>query len=139
MAVATPIVMIAPIRAGTLKVVCVRNNIQTIPAKAPGIHQDYERIRPRLEIDGHQKVDQNYGEDDAQAQPVKRRVHRLHLSSDLDACSARQLLADPSNDAVYLVTNPTEIPAIHVGVNVEQRLRVVVVDNSWRYSAGDFD
>ena len=36
LAVATPRLMIAPIRAGTLKVVCDRNNPQTTPASAPG-------------------------------------------------------------------------------------------------------
>ena len=36
LAVATPILMIAPIIDSTLKVVCVRNSIQTIPANAPG-------------------------------------------------------------------------------------------------------
>src|SRR6202043_3025187 len=35
-AVATPIDMIAPIRLGTLKVVCVRNSAQTMPQNAPG-------------------------------------------------------------------------------------------------------
>ena len=36
LAVATPTVMIAPISAGTLKVVPERYNIQTIPTSAPG-------------------------------------------------------------------------------------------------------
>ncbi len=36
LAVATPMVMIAPVRAGTLKVVAVRNSIQQIPASAAG-------------------------------------------------------------------------------------------------------
>src|SRR5579859_3927724 len=36
LAVATPIDMIAPIRLGTLKVVCVRKSAHTIPQKAPG-------------------------------------------------------------------------------------------------------
>ena len=35
-AVATPMHMIAPISAGTLNVVCVRNSIQRMPASAPG-------------------------------------------------------------------------------------------------------
>ena len=36
LAVATPMLMIAPIRAGTLSGVSVRKSIQTIPASAPG-------------------------------------------------------------------------------------------------------
>ena len=36
LAVATPMHMIAPNREGTLNVVCVTNNIQRMPAKAPG-------------------------------------------------------------------------------------------------------
>ena len=36
LAVATPMVMIAPINAGTLKVVCVKKSNHTMPAKAPG-------------------------------------------------------------------------------------------------------
>src|SRR5882757_5359336 len=35
-AVATPIDMMAPMRLGTLKVVCVRNSAQTMPQNAPG-------------------------------------------------------------------------------------------------------
>ncbi len=35
-AVATPMHMIAPVSDGTLKVVCVRNSIHTMPASAPG-------------------------------------------------------------------------------------------------------
>jgi hypothetical protein len=35
-AVATPIPIIAPISAGTLRVVCVRYSIQSMPANAPG-------------------------------------------------------------------------------------------------------
>ena len=36
LAVATPRLMIAPISAGTLKVVCDRNSAHTTPASAPG-------------------------------------------------------------------------------------------------------
>ena len=36
LAVATPMHMMAPVRAGTLTVVCVRNSIQTMPASAAG-------------------------------------------------------------------------------------------------------
>ena len=36
LAVATPMVMMAPVMAGTLKFVAVRNNIQHIPASAAG-------------------------------------------------------------------------------------------------------
>ena len=36
LAVATPMHMMAPISEGTLKVVWVRNSIQTMPASAPG-------------------------------------------------------------------------------------------------------
>ncbi len=36
LAVATPMFMMVPISAGTLKVVRVRNNIHAIPARAPG-------------------------------------------------------------------------------------------------------
>ena len=35
-AVATPTHMMAPIKAGTLSVVCDRKSIQAIPASAPG-------------------------------------------------------------------------------------------------------
>ena len=36
LAVATPIVMMAPVNAGTLSVVPLKNSIQAIPAKAAG-------------------------------------------------------------------------------------------------------
>jgi len=36
LAVATPMHMMAPVRAGTLTVVCVAKSIQTMPARAAG-------------------------------------------------------------------------------------------------------
>ena len=60
LAVATPMHMMAPVKAGTLRVVPVRNNIQTMPASAPGKRRDdNERFEPRLEIHDHEQVDEN--------------------------------------------------------------------------------
>ena len=53
----------------TLKVVCVRNSIHTMPANAPGKRRDDdERISPRLEIHDHQQINERGGEDETEAQ-----------------------------------------------------------------------
>ena len=82
LAVATPMLMIAPISDGTLMVVPVTNSIQTMPASAPGQrHQDDERIEPRLEVHHHQQVDQHDREDEPGGEADERAVHALHLAA----------------------------------------------------------
>ena len=59
LAVATPMHMMAPVNAGTLKVVPVTNSIQTMPARAAGKRgDDDEGVEPGLEIDHDQQIHQ---------------------------------------------------------------------------------
>ena len=70
-AVATPMHMMAPVSAGTLSVVCVRNSIQhDAGQRRRQRRDDDERIEPRLEVHDDQQVDQHDGEH--QAAPAGR-------------------------------------------------------------------
>ena len=65
-AVATPTAMIAPIRLGTLNVVCVDEERQHDADARPGQRgDDDERVGPALEVHDHQQVDEHRGEHDA--------------------------------------------------------------------------
>ncbi len=68
--VATPMHMIAPIRAGTLTVVPRGVQHPEDAGHRPGQgRQDDERVEPRLEVHHHQEVDQQHGEHQPGRQP----------------------------------------------------------------------
>ena len=136
MAVATPMHMIAPISEGTLNVVWVANSIQRMPRKrARQRHDDDKRIDPRLEVDHHQQVDQQDREHDSGAQPDERSVHALHLSAhDQRACRAADAV-EFVQDRIHIARNAAQVTSLHVRVDIEDRLDVVVVDDLRRFVA----
>ena len=72
-AVATPMLMIAPISDGTLNVVCVTNSIQRMPASAPGSAiRMMNGSSQRLEVHHHQQVHQQDREDEPEAEADER-------------------------------------------------------------------
>ena len=92
-AVATPMHMMAPVRAGTLTVVWVRNSIQTMPAKRGGQRgDDDQRIEQRLEIHDDEHVDQNDGADQPEQQTAERLLHGLDLALEVDGRPLGQIL-----------------------------------------------
>ena len=60
LAVAVPMVMMAPVSAGWERRVCVRNKAQAIPANAPGrAVMMMNGIEPGLKVDDNQQIDQH--------------------------------------------------------------------------------
>ena len=91
LAVATPMHMMAPVSAGTDRVVPVANSIQTMPASAAGKGgDDHERIEPGLEIHHDQKIDQHNGADQAQEQAGEGGVHGDDLAAQVTIVPPRQ-------------------------------------------------
>ena len=102
-AVATPMHMIAPVRAGTLTGVCVRNSIHTIPAEGGRQRgNDDERIEPRLEVHDDQQVDQDDRARQADQQPDEGVAHGLDLAAHDDLRAAREGVLGISDQLVDL-------------------------------------
>ena len=92
-------------------------------------HDDDERFRPGLEIDDHEQVDENDRPDEALAQALERVVHRLHLAAHGESVSPWALLFARSATILFTaVRNGAEIAVLHVGVDVDDRKDVVMVD-----------
>ena len=92
-AVATPMLMIAPIIDSTLKRGVGRGRAstrcrRTRPAKR---RDDDEGVGPRLEIDDHQEVDEDGGENEAEAEFAERRVHAFNLAAHVDRAPGRKV------------------------------------------------
>jgi hypothetical protein len=82
LAVATPMHMIAPVRAGTLTVVWVKNSIQTMPASAAGSAvMMMNGSSPGLEIHHDQHVNQH----DGATRPISRPLNDAFMVCDLAA------------------------------------------------------
>ena len=129
-AVATPTLMMAPMRAGTLNVVWVTNSIHTMPQNPRRQRRDDdERIEPRLEVDDHEQVDEQDGEDEAEAEADEGRVHALDLPAHRDRVTGRQLGPQLARDPLDGGRHAAEIAFLHVGVDVEDRLDVRVADD----------
>ena len=103
-AVATPMLMIAPIIDSTLKVVCVRKHPHDACERTRERGDDDEWIGPRLEIDHHQEVDERGGEDEAEPEFVKRGVHAFDLAAHVDRAAGRKLRVKIVYDLVDLMS-----------------------------------
>jgi hypothetical protein len=140
LAVATPMLMIAPIIDSTLKVVCVKNSIHKMPANAPGnAVMMMNGISPRLEINDHQEINERCGEDEAEAQFAERAVHAFNLAAHVDRVPGWKFGAKLVYDFCDLIGDATEIRALHIGINVEYRLHIGVADVRWCFIALERD
>ena len=59
---------------------------------------DDERISPRLEIDDHQEINEDGGEDETEPELTERGVHAVNLSAHGDRASGRELRAKLIHD-----------------------------------------
>src|SRR4029077_5952991 len=91
-------------------------------------HQDDQRIQPRLEIDRHQEIDEQDGKADPQPKLKERLVHALHLTADDDRAGFANLPFVLFDNLVDLARDGAEVGALDAGVNVEERLHVIVVE-----------
>ena len=98
-------------------------------------HEDDERIEPRLEIHDHQEIDEQHGEDQAERQPAERVVHALDLAADGERAAARQLRPQRVNDPLHVGRHASQVAPLHVGVDLEHRLHVVVAHDRLRDGA----
>ena len=104
LAVATPMHMMDPIKAGTLSVVRVTNRNRTIPASAAGKSRDNdEGIQPGLKVHHDQQVDQDDRKGEAGQQTGIRGPHGVQLAADGDETAARKRLSIGFDD-------PRDIP-----------------------------
>jgi DNA-directed RNA polymerase specialized sigma24 family protein len=92
---------------------------------------DNEGIEPALIVDDHQLVDQQRRENKAKAEPVERLIHALYLAAHDDLCTERQNLALFHHDAIALCRDRAKIVVLRVGIDIEDRRAVVVVDDHW--------
>ena len=126
LAVATPMVMIAPVSAGTLKVVPVMNSIHAMPASAAGNAATMiAGVDPRLEIDDHQQIDEHDRHHQADAESDERRLHRLHLAAHDDLAAARQARAHLVDLFLDLGRDAGQVGALHADEDVDRRHDVV--------------
>ena len=104
-AVATPMLMMAPIKAGTLKVVCVKNRSPDNARQRAGQGgDDDERIKPALEIDHEQKINQHNRADQTDAQADITGTHGFGLAAHDNAAAARQIFFDFFHERLDVVS-----------------------------------
>ena len=128
-AVATPMHMIAPVNAGTLSVVCVRNSNQ---------HDARQRARqaPQMMMNGSSQdwkfttisiYTSTIENSSPRPSPMKDELHRLHLAAHDDVAAARScffVAADYPLDRRVATRRPGRAPG--AGVDIDHRLHVVV-------------
>ena len=135
---ATPIAMIAPINAGTLKVVCVKNNPQTTPASAPGSAvMMMNGIEPALKIHHEQEINQNDRHGQAEAEADVARPHGFGLAAHDDVAALRQILFDFFDERLDVAQNAAEVAAVHAAVNINDRHHVVMRNDRRNFDALD--
>ena len=125
LAVATPMVMMAPVSAGTLKVVPVSSSIQQMPASAAGSAvmmmkastQDWKLTTIRRYTITTAITSPN-------AQFDEGGLHGLGLTADVDAHAARQVRPQLRHQAPDIDGNAAHVAALRAGKNVDRRRQV---------------
>jgi hypothetical protein len=109
----------------------VRDEEHPHDAAEPGGQRgdDDERIQPGLEVDDHEQVDEQDGEDQTEAETGEGGVHALHLPAHGDRVAGRQLGSELGYDFLDRRRHAAEVPVLHVGEDVEDRLHVRVADD----------
>ena len=92
--------------------------------------ENNERIEPGLEIHDHQQIDQQNGEDETKAETPERRNHGLHLPPEGHRQPLRNVLPRGIQDFLDIGGNAPQIAPVRIGINVEHRLNVVVVQHA---------
>ncbi len=84
---------------------------------------------------GHQQVHQHHRENHSQPQAVEGIFHGGHLAAQVDGGTAGQLGLDLLDDLFDAGTDRSQIAAVHVGIDIEDRLHIVMVDDFGRHAA----
>src|SRR5882762_472286 len=135
LAVATPMHMIAPVRAGTLTGVCVRNSIHTIPPRAAG--------RAVMMMNGSsqdwkftdQQVDQHDRGREPEQQTCERLGHGLHLAAHGDLRAVWQGMLRVGEQLVDLRGHEPEVGPLDGSEDVDHRSGVVMAHDRRRHAA----
>ena len=90
---------------------------------------DDERIKPGLEVDDDQQVDEHHGERDADEELPKSVGHRLNLPSHHDGGPGRDLFRRLIQDFLDIGGDGAEIPFIVARENVYNRLHGIMRDD----------
>src|SRR2546428_13864018 len=112
LAVATPTLMMAPMRAGTLNVVWVTEHPHDAGEPRGEGGDDNKWIEPRLKVHDHQEIDERDREDQPEAEPDERGVHALHLTPHRDRMAGRQLAPVLGHDLLHGGGHATEVTAL---------------------------
>ena len=137
-AVAMPMHMMAPVRAGTDSVVPVMNSIQTMPASAAGQRgNDDERVEPGLEVDDDHEVDEDDGAGKAEIKLAVGAVIVWTWPRNSDKGSARHVFfAFRCRMRLMSRGDRAEIAPLGGAVDVDDRLDIVMRHNArarpWR-------
>jgi hypothetical protein len=102
----------APIKAGTLSVVCVKNKKPTMPA--------------RLKVHHDEEIDENDGKDQSAQQPEIRAAHGLQLAANGNEAAARQRLSVGIYNPRHLAAHRSQITPLDGGVNIDHTTNVVM-------------
>jgi len=127
--VATPMHMMAPVRAGTLSVVPVMSSIQAMPAMAAGSAVMMMRDPSRTGIDDDEQVHQQHGSDHANRQAGVGAEHGLHLAAQHDVRGLGQRRVDRAQPRVDVVRHGAQVAVLYIAIDVDEVLGVVMVDD----------
>ena len=129
-AVATPMVMMAPVIAGTLKVV---PREEQHPADAgQGRRQrrdDDEGVDPGLEIDDNQQIHHDNRHHEAHAQLTNEAHMVCAWPRTAIRRAARQLRAQGIDQGLDFIGNAAQVPALHADVDIDSRGQVIARDH----------
>ena len=88
---------------------------------------DDEWISPGLEIDHHQEIDEERGKDEAESEFVERGVHAFHLTAHSNSAAGCEFWTDLVHNLCDLIRDAAKIRALHIGINIEDRLDIGVI------------
>ena len=133
LAVATPMLMIAPIIEGTFSVVWVTNSISTMPASAPG---SAIRMMNGSSHDWKFTTITKYTSSTANTSPTPSPINELRMVETCPRVSMKlplgSLGVNSASTRPHRCATAAQVAILHVGVDVVERLHVVVIDHRGR-------
>src|ERR1700723_3124076 len=90
---------------------------------------DDERVKPRLEVNHDQQVDQHNGEGQTGEQAHVRGLHGLNLPADAHERATGQRFFVGRYDSVDLFAHRTQVPVLHRTIDIERSADIVVIDD----------
>src|SRR5258708_24588683 len=82
-----------------------------------------------MKVNHHQEVNQNDRKHQSQAKPDERVLHRQYLAAKINETAARQLAFSFLYQTVNLIGDIAEIFTVYIGIDINHRPDIVVIDN----------